>query len=58
MDEKDAIELYKSRTVEHFNFKVTQCGFFINQLAPHLGASPDVLVEWDNSWIRGRNRHS
>ena len=43
--EKDAIEAYKSSMSGHLNFKLAPCGFFVDQQAPYLGASPDALVE-------------
>ena len=39
------MEAYKSRMVGHLNFKLTPCGFFVDEQTPYLGASPDALVE-------------
>ena len=44
--EKQAREDYKSQMMEkHTDFKVSPCGFFVDQTTPYIGASPDALVE-------------
>lgn len=43
--EDEAKETYKTRMTGHADFTIKPCGFYIDQEAPYLGASPDALVE-------------
>lgn len=44
--EKEALEQYKAIiSPKHTGFNVKQCGLFLDEDHPYLGASPDALVE-------------
>ena len=46
--ENVALDFYTSKTqVHHENFMVEDCGFCISHHFPHIGASPDAIVQCD-----------
>lgn len=40
-------KLVQIRSEEHSNYRITQCGFVINNQFPHCGVSPDGVIECD-----------
>ena len=46
--EKVALNFYTSKMgVHHGNVRVEDCGFYLSHQFPHIGASPDAIVQCD-----------